>query len=85
MSTAQRIAASIARNVDLRKVIAIDPVTKELYGYAHFVVNQRVLSRMISSHWKVQDASLDDRVEAFNLAFDIVESRIEAAQAAQAA
>lgn len=82
MSKAAKVAESIARNVDLRKVMAVDPETKKLYGYTHVVVDQVPLYRMLNSHWAIRDASLDDRVDAFNYAYDIVESRIEAAQAA---
>ena len=76
---AQKVAERIARTVDLNKVTAIDPVTKSLYGYAAFVVDQVPLYRMLNSRWEIRDASLDDRVDAFNLAYDIVGSRIEAA------
>ena len=81
MSRAHHVAEAIARNIDIRKVAIVSKTIKELYGYTSFVVDQVALRRFLQANWKFMAASLDDQIDAFNYAYDIVESRIEAVQA----
>ena len=81
MSRAHYVAEAIARTIDLRKVIAINTEVQKLYGYTEFVPNGPALRKFLQANWKFKAASLDEQVDAYNLAYDIVESRVIAAQA----
>lgn len=82
MNRAAYVAEAIARNIDLHKVITVNKEVQKLYGYTEFVTDQVALRRFLKANWKYNAAELDDQIDAFNLAFDIVESRILAAQEA---
>lgn len=81
MSRAHHVAEAIARSIDIRKVATVDKNVKALYDYISFVVDQVALRRFLQANWKFNAASPDDQIDAFNYAYDIVESRIEAVQA----
>ena len=74
MKEAYRIAAGIARKIELSKVVAVDPVTEKLYGYTQFVVDCRVLRRIVDNHWKLKLPLV--RSEAYDVMYEIIEERL---------